>query len=246
MESLIRWNKKDYNRLRYAINKFNNEISKIEVDEKTILPEMRSYKEVKQNITTRKELNRVINSLRRANLQNLTETRTFESGERVTRWEFNEINKSIRRALKSLESERESILKGRESIGMGDERLSEISAIEESISSISYQTGSDFKRIRGRVYAVGRSDYKMSKDKLFMDNFYKALDDLKSYPNYDKLRSELDRIKNPSKFYEYVKKSPTLMDIFLWYKSDEPVVYGNFDSNEEAFLSTLKNDFGIE
>lgn len=245
MDSLIRWQKKDYSRLRYAINKFNKEVSSIEVDERKILPPLQNYKDVKNAITTRKELNRVINALKRANESTLGETRTFESGERVTKWEYAEINKAMRRAFRTLENERESILTSRKSIGMGDERLSEISAIEESLMSMEYKTGSDFKKVKERLFAVGRSDYKMARDKQFMENFYKALEGISNFENYDVLKRQLDKIKNPSSFYEYVKRSPILMDLFLWYKTSDSTIYGGYQSNEEAFTSTLMNDLGI-
>lgn len=245
MDSLIRWQKKDYSRLRYAINKFNKNVSEIEVDERRILPELKNYKDVKKAITTRKELNRVINALNRANAETLTQTRTFESGEKVTKWEFSEINKAMRRAFRTLNNERETILASRQSIGMGEERLSEISAIEESLMSLEYRTGSDFRKVKERLYSVGRSDYKMAKDKTFMENFYKAMEGISNFENYDVLKRELDKIKNPTSFYEYVKRSPVLMDLFLWYKNSDGTIYGGYNDNEEAFTSTLANDLGI-
>lgn len=245
MDSLIRWQKKDYSRLRYAINKFNKTINEIEVDERSVLPDLKNYKEVKNAITTRKELNRVINALKRANEANLGQTRQFTSGQVVTDWEYKEINKAMRRAFKTLEGERENILSSRQSIGMGDERLSEISAIEESLMSMEYKTGSDFKKVKERLFSVGRSDYKMARDKQFMENFYKALEGISNFENYDVLKKELDKIKNPTSFYNYVKRSPILMDLFLWYKSSDGTIYGGFSSNEEAFTSTLMNDLGI-
>ena len=243
MTSYIRWTKRDYNRLRYAINKFNKNIEAIEVDEGTILPNTRTYKDVKSHITTRKELNRVINAMNRATTENLTKERTFEGGQKVTKWEYDEIRKALGRTMRNLEGERESILKNSKSIGMGHERLSEISAIEESVSSLAWKKGSDFKALRERVFNVGRTDYEMGRAELFKKNYYIALKDIKNFPNYKKFKKELDKIRNPIAFYEYVKKSSTLMDLFLWYKGE--TVYGNFDSNEDAFLSALQNDLGI-
>ena len=222
---------------------FNKNIESITPDEGVILPKIKNYKDVKKHITTRKELNRVINAMNRATIDNLTQSRSFEGGQKVTKWEYSEIQKAIGRTFKNLETERKTILKGRESIGMGDERLSEISAIEESISSLAWQKGADFKELRQRVFNVGRTDYEMGRAELFQKNYYKALKDIKNFPNYDKLKKELDKIRNPIAFYEFVKKSPTLMDLFLWYKGE--TVYGSFDSNEDAFLNALENDFGI-
>ena len=93
--------------------------------------------------------------------------------------------------------------------------------------------------------SVGRSDYKLSKDMQFMKNFYTALEGISNFQNYDILKRELDKIKNPSKFYEYVKKSPVLMDLFLWYKESDSLFYGGYSDNQEAFDSTLLFHLGI-
>lgn len=245
MDSLIRWKKGDYIKLGKAVSRFNKIINELEVDERDYLPELRDYKEIKEHITSRKELNRIIKSLRRANIENLLATKSFDSGEEISKWEFQELNKAKRRAFRNLEKERESILTNRPSIGMGDERLSEIEAIETSFNELHEKTGSDLKRVIDRIFSVGRSDYKLSKDKLFMDNFYKALEGVSNFQNYKILKDELDKIKNPTKFYEFVKQSPVLMDLFLWYKESDSLFYGGFSDNEEAFNSTLLFHLGI-
>ena len=245
MESLIRWKRGDYIRLGRAISKFNQTINEIEVDETKALPPTQNYKELKANINSRKELNRVINALNRANTHNLTTTHEYGSGEVVSDWEFKEINKATRRAMRNLESERASILSGRESIGMGDERLSEIKAIEDSIEKIETRKGRAFEKLKERIFALGRKDYKITRDKQFQENFYKALEGVSNFQNYDVLKHELDKIKNPTKFYEYVKKSPVLMDLFLWYQESDSLFYGGFNNNEDAFDSTLMFHLGI-
>lgn len=245
MDSLIRWKKGDSIRLGRAISKFNKTINEIEVDERDVLPELRNFKELKQTINSRKELNRVINALNRANTENLTKTFEYSSGEAITQWEHQEINKAMKRTLRNLESERASILSGRESIGMGDERLSEIKAIEASLEKLDTKTGRAFDDLKDRIFSLGRSDYKITKDKQFQENFYKALEGISNFQNYEVLKRELDKIKNPSKFYDYVKRSPVLMDLFLWYKESDSLFYGGFSDNQEAFDSTLMFHLGI-
>ena len=245
MDSLIRWRRGDYIKLGQAVSRFNKIIKELDDDERDYLPELKDYKDLKEHITSRKELNRIIKALKRANDENLLATKTFDSGEVVSKWEFSEINKAKRRAFRNLEKERESILKDRPSIGMGDERLSEIQAIEDSFERLNEKTGSDLKRLKSRIMSVGRSDYKLSRDELFRKNFYTALEGISNFQNYDILKRELDKIKNPSKFYEYVKKSPVLMDLFLWYKESDSLFYGAFSDNQEAFNSTLLYHLGL-
>ena len=246
MDSLIRWKRGDYIKLGQAVSRFNKIINELDTDERNFLPELKDYKEIKEHITSRKELNRIIKSLRRVDTENLLNTKILDSGEEISKWEYQELNKARRRAFRNLELERESILKDRPSIGMGDERLSEIHAIEQSFIDLENRTGKDLKRLKTRIFSVGRSDYKLSRDELFRRNFYTALEGISNFQNYDVLKKELDKIKNPTKFYEFVKKSPVLMDLFLWYKESDSLFYGGFNDNEEAFNSTLLFHLGIE
>ena len=153
MDSLIKKKKGDYIKLGQAVAKFNNTINQLEANENLVetLPDKRNYQELKEQINSRKELNRVIKALRRADIENLSDIHVYESGEEVSKWEFQEINKARRRAIRNLSRERETILTDRPSIGMGDERLNEIQAIEKSFSNVSNRTGSDFKRIIDRI-----------------------------------------------------------------------------------------------
>ena len=190
MDSLIRWKRGDYIKLGQAVSRFNKIINELDTDERNFLPELKDYKEIKEHITSRKELNRIIKSLRRVDTENLLNTKILESGEEISKWEYQELNKARRRAFRNLELERESILKDRPSIGMGDERLSEIHAIEQSFIDLETRTGASLKRLKTRIFSVGRSDYKLSRDELFRRNFYTALEGISNFQNYDILKQK--------------------------------------------------------
>ena len=113
MDSLIRWKRGDYIKLGQAVSRFNKIINSLDTDERDFLPDLKNYQEIKSHITSRKELNRVINSLRRVNTENLLNTKILESGEEISKWEFQEVNKARKRAFKNLALEKESILKDR-------------------------------------------------------------------------------------------------------------------------------------
>lgn len=239
MDSLIRWKKGDYIKLGQAVARFNRIINELEVEDRSYLPELKSYKNLKENIYSRKELNRVVKALRQATSENLEEIHTFSSGEEVSKWEFSQLKKAKRRGLRTLEKERETILSTRESIGMGDERLSEIKAIEESFETLEEKTRASFKKLKERINYLGRSDYNLNRAMIFRQNFYTALEGVSHFQNYEVLKKKLDSIENPIKFYEYVKQSPILMDLFLWYKNPDNLFYGAFSNNQEAFNSAL-------
>ena len=245
MESLIKWKRGDYVKLSKAVSRYNKLIKASDIDENT-LPEMREYSKLKSNITTRKELNRVVNSLNRATAENLGKTVNFDSGESLTEYEYGELKKQRANSLRSLTREKNKILEERPSIGMGDERISEIEAIQTSLQNLEGKTGRNFENTILRIQKLGVADRGMKKALTFRENMYTALEGVSNFENYEILKKELDKIKNPHKFFEYVKQSPILMDIFLWYKNPEVLHYGSFSSNQEAFNSSLLFHLGIE
>lgn len=65
-ESRIRWSKGDYITLGRAISEFNKKVIRLQKVESNIkLPLLKDYKYEKENITTRKQLNRVIKDLKK-------------------------------------------------------------------------------------------------------------------------------------------------------------------------------------
>ena len=74
----------------------------------------------------------------------------------------------------------------------------------------------------------------------------KALESVSNFENYELLKNRLDKIKNPSKFYDFISQSNVLMDLFIYYDDNSgTLVYGGFSSNEEAFNNGLV-ELGIQ
>lgn len=247
MDSLIRWSRRDRTRLDSAIKSFNKEINKVSkmgID----VPDKKSFTNLVQHITTRRELENVIDSLRDFNENTATQEVTLSSGEKVSLYEFNEVSKKKEIAERNLYTEMQKIQNDRmqtQNKYMGEERITEIQETLEAITDYT-KNAENFGKTARRVQNIGRLDYELAKNKLFKENFMKSLESAKNFDNYNALKKELSKYRNPNKFYEYVKKSPFLMDIFLWYKSsDGYLVYSSFDSNENAFDNALVNDLGI-
>lgn len=248
MDSLIRWTKKDRSRLDSAIKSFNKEVNKLsKMNVRT--PGKASFTNLIQHISTRRELESVIDSLRGLNEVTATTDVELTSGEKVSLYEYNEVSKKKEQAEKNLYIEMQKIQDDRLITGnkyMGEERITEIQDTLETISDYT-KNAETFGKTARRVSFVGRTDYELARNRLFRENFMKSLDNVKNFDNYEVLKKELNRFRNPTKFYEYVKKSPVLMDIFLWYKADDGyTVYSSFDSNENAFNYALSNDLGLD
>jgi len=70
---------------------------------------------------------------------------------------------------------------------------------------------------------------------------------MKTYKNYKLLLNKLKTIKNPIEFYQFVKQSDILSDLFLFYKDKATAqTYGGFVDNQEAFNTALYEQLGIK
>lgn len=246
-DSLIRWKKGDYIKLGQAVSRFNKRIKELEVDELSYLPDMKDYKEIKENILSRKELNRVIKSLREFSKEGSEDIYTTSSGEELTRWEYSEIRKARNRGIRSLKKEAEEIEAGSKFVGMGDERLRQIEATIESLLDIENRKGSEFKRTKERLLRYGETDIKLKQAQVFKDNFLRSLEELESYDNVDKLKKKLSSLKNPIKFYEFISQSDVLSDLFIYYKDKATSqTYGGFADNQDAFNYALEVELEID
>lgn len=103
MASNIRWKRKDYLQLGRTIARFNKKVESL--GRKKNIPQIKSYGEIKEGITTRQELNRVINSLNRFLREGAEDIIELPSGERITKWEKKEISIEMRIAKRNLKRE---------------------------------------------------------------------------------------------------------------------------------------------
>lgn len=246
MDSLIRWNKQDSIKLQKAINHFNRELGKVESKEN--IPSRVKYDELRDRIVTRRELETIVKSLERATSTNLEATEELASGEKISKWEYDDTIRRKNQASINLLNELDSINRKRAETGnryMGEERISEIQSTLEVLDS-SLDDLKTLNKNKRRLQIIGRTDYETYRNKIFMQNFYTALEGAKNFEHYKEFRTIIKQIRNPNKFYEILKTSPILMDIFLWYKADDGgLVYSVFDTNEEAFNHALREDFGM-
>ena len=244
-QSKIKWKRADYITLGKAVSQFNKKINELQQEEnKNYLPELINYKEVKENITSRKELNRVINSLRRFKKEGAEELYTLESGQQITKWEKHELNLQRNIAEKRLKEELQQLnepsYSGKFSrVQMGSEEARKIEATLESIKKLESKKGYDYERLKNRIKYLGTSDYTLKKAYIYRENFMNELEDLKeNIPEFQKVYDYFKNINNPITFFNTTQKSQALQDFFVWYKN--PETYAGFDSTLELADYILK------
>ncbi|MDD7622606.1 MAG: hypothetical protein SOY33_05570 [Candidatus Onthovivens sp.] len=240
-DSQINWRHGDFIRLGQAVAKFNKKINELQAEEnKLYLPETISYTEAKENITTRRELNRLINSLRRFQREGAEDLYTTQSGEEITKWERRELGIQSRIAQTRLQNElktlNEPMENGFSRAQMGSMRVREINAQIKNLKNIESAVGYEFNRLRERLSRMGTSDYTMKKAIVFRENYLKEMEKYSHFDNYEKLMKKLRSFTNPISFFNFVSQNELTGD--LTYQSDETYT-------QEAFNSFVQ-DFGIE
>lgn len=244
--SVIRWTRSDYQRLSYAVRQFNKKISELESLDENVLPEEYKYSDLRDSIYSRKELNRVIKSLRRfskASQQRIVKT---QSGQELTQWEFSELKKAQKRATLNITDLARDIVDSDVNV-MGDVEFKKLSRTRESIEDLFNRTGTEFRRTKERAKRWGKSDYELWRASIFRENFMNSLKEMSNYKNYKLLRDKLNSIENPIAFYKYVKQSNILSDLFLFYKDKATSqTYGGFVDNQEAFDTAIFEQLGIK
>ena len=240
-DSLIRWKRGDYVKLSKAVASFNRKVNELDVNEAKYLPNLKDYKELKETIKSRKELNRIIRSLRNFNVEGAETRVELPSGKELTKWEYHEIKLARNRAIRTLESEKASITLGMKWKGMGDERIDQINATIRHMQKIETSSKGSFGGIAGIIMKLGSFDRRLNEAEQFRINFMNALEELSTYDNYEVLKDKLESIRNPEQFYEYVRNSEVLSDLFLYYKDKATAqTYGGFASNQDAFNYALE------
>lgn len=227
-QSFINWKRSDYAKLSMAIRKFNKIVMN-SLQNENVLPELQDYQNLKAEITTRKELNRIIKSLKNFDKESEQRIVTLPSGQQITNWEYKELKKARRRAINRLNDELEELKRpldnGYSRITMGSEREKEIQVNIESLNKLETLKGYEFRQKKQVIFNQGRTDWKMYKSIIWRNNFMEEMKQYKKFSGYKKLKEKMDSIKNPIKFYKIFGEHELYGD--LYYDSHQ-----NFNQSE--------------
>lgn len=246
MPNIIRWSRSDAQKLSHAVRNFNKKVNEIRTAEnESYIPQNLIYQNVKENITTRQELNRYLKSLKRFQEVGAEELYVTEAGEKLTRWERKElgiqagiIKRRLSREIKTLNIPNEQNITR---VQMGSPHLKALENEIKRIGKIEKLKGSSFKNLRESIKKIGTSDFEMRKAIVYKENMLNSLKDLEGFR---KVYENLKDIKNPYSFYEKVQESQALNEFFEWYENPES--FGNFESNQELadyILHELEGEF---
>ena len=103
-QSVLMWTKEDEKILKKAVSDFNKKVKQLNKTrkDKSFIPSEIDYEASKDLITTRSELNRVLESLGRFKGKEAFKKVTLPSGDSLTKWELDEIKLQQRQAEKRI------------------------------------------------------------------------------------------------------------------------------------------------
>jgi len=217
-------------------------------ERKLYFPEEINYNEAKENITTRQELNRVINSLRRFSREGAEELYITEAGEKMTQWERKELSIQKGIATKNINKELKPLLEidssGYSRAQMGSNEAKELMRTLESFKKIESTSKEDLINIKNRLKIFGASDYDMKKATIYKENYMTMLEKTyKNFENYDKLVEKLNSYENPIAFWNFIKEYELLKDIEYMYEFNQHGIRG---VSTQTRFNRMLEELGID
>lgn len=189
-QSSFKWNENNTKRLKQVVSDFNKKLTRVKNENpklKTSLPEKVKYSELKSIITTKKDFNVNIRRLERFQNKNATDLITVpETREniKITRWQYNELNKVVEQVNKNRENRKNKLDKiqlksggkplnyTRGQLGMGSYTENELKPTKAFSSTMeNYDVKARYKSL-----LIQSSDsYFRKRDLILRENYIKTL-----------------------------------------------------------------------
>ena len=234
----IRYDKKLNQEINRTIKNFNQKIARLEKQERELLPNKITKKDLKSSVYTRTELQRKLKELQRFSIRGAEDVITTRGGVRLTKYELNEIKRenarvkrNITREINRLKTDKPKIFGKKQTSTfseMGDtdylNLVARRKALEKDINKLSRE---EFERFTKLVEKTGKNQAYMNN--IFKENYFEMLTDLAYYFDYDTnklnlLRQKLMNLK-PNDFLKLFKEDKSVRAILDYY----PVITKNFD-----------------
>ena len=237
----IKWKQRDEEELRRVVKNFNAKLSRIAKKNPEIakyMPPRVSYKELRGNITSRREFNRELKSLKRFSQKGSESIVESKTGLKTTAWEKKEIgiqvaiiNRERTRKRKMVEQE-EATSRGQKlkqtRSQMNSIRMNELN---KKVFNFDKIKKSDWDKYKATVKRQSHPDFQSEADENLRQNYIKGLTDV--FGDTDETKKLIEEIENlPIK--EFITK---------FYKEQEATIDFIYDPIEaERKFRILKED----
>ena len=237
---MIRWTKGDAIKLGKAIADFNKAVKALENEiNRLYLPEVREYKEVKESLLKRSELNKIIRSMQRfARYESSADLVTLPNGEILTRWEKKELDYARAGLLRRVNNELAKIEKAEKPYR--SDKQKELEAQKQELRELYTYTGDEFERKKNKLLKKASPSYELRKQIIYKENYIATIKrKYSNFANYDKLITYMERL-SPKAFYEKSQSVPELDDLTLI--SDQTMAQKEFNKFVEEWLGKSLED----
>ena len=261
--SNFKWEKEDYLELQKATRAFNKKLRVLKKYDLVdyVLPEEKTYQDIKREIFTKEQLKQTLTSLNEFQKGAALDKIRLKNDQVISKWQIDEIQKRQPIAISYINKRIEEESLKTNFKGTSNDDLDQLIATKEALKNYDTKTGVELRYAINRIMRLGNVDYETYRYSNFRTNFMEVFNEnLSSYDNYREFKRVLESIKDPKEFYEFVKKSPFLDDIFNIYYEPEVSKHlegktsgegrftfggGSFESNEAAFNYSLEHDYNM-
>ena len=248
----IRWSENDIKELNRSVKNFNAKVKRLETKyagTDVILPEKMSVKELKEIVTTRRDLQRELKSLQRftdRGSEKVVDIPNTNNNIKMTKWQREEMTKRAklindkryyrRQKLESqeLSHQGESLGYTRGDIGMGKIESNQLKPTKAFTKSMDkYSTAEKMKHL----LRESQSDYWRKRDILMRENFIQALEE---NFNPNDIKDVIAEIRNMdiNKFKEKLLSDPE--DFNTAYPPDEEQYQGYLTKLKSTWMPEVK------
>lgn len=235
----IRYDKKLNQEINRTIKNFNQKISRLEKQERELLPSKITKKDLKNGVYTRTELRRKLRELQRFSKRGAEDIIETKGGARLTRYDYQNIKRESTRVKQNITREINRLKVDKPKIfgktqtstfsEMGDtdylNLVARRKALEKDINKLSRD---ELERFTKLIEKTGRNQQYMNT--IFKQNYFDMLTDLAYYFDYDNdklnmLKQKLMGLK-PNDFLKLFKEDKSIRAILDYY----PVVTNSFNA----------------
>ena len=223
--------------LSKAVSNFNKIKTELEKETKNIiLPESIDFQNLKKRIITKENYNETLRDIQKFGKGDSLEIYETYSGDKITKWEHEKLEKEKTRILKRLNKElaeyNEPNSQGFTKAQMGSAKYRDLLDDIEKYKNYEQLKGYNFKKLRNTMGSIGDRDYLYRKSLIYRENVLEELEKLsKNSKTFKELYNYFKKIENPIKFFNKTRKSDAMIDFFEWY--EQPELYAGFDNSDE-------------
>ena len=244
----IRYDKKLNQEINRTIKNFNQKITRLEKQERELLPSKITKQELKNTSFTRAELKRKLKELQRFSKRGAEDLIETKGGVKLTRYELSNIKRenarikrNITREINRLKVKKPKIFGKTQTATfseMGDtdylNLVARRKALEKDINKLSRE---EFERFKKLIEKTSKNQQYMNT--VFKENYFGMLTDLAYYYGYDnkkldEMKKKLMKLK-PNDFLRLFKEDKSIRAILDYY----PIVTSNFDFNTGMYVNRM-------